>query len=71
MLTAAVCWKWPLRFRQHGDAMVTTERSKQEGGSGFDSRFYEEIQHSILIMIVSCLSASVNCGGPRYSPSTL
>lgn len=68
MLTAAVCWKRPLRFRQHSDAMVTTEGSKQEDGSGFGSRFYEEFQCLILLTIVSCLSTSVCCGGPGTPP---
>lgn len=76
MLTATVCWpsRRPLRLRQHGDAVVTAEGSKQEEGAGFDCRFYEEFQFSIcvqfqasiLITNVFCLSASVCCGGPCY-----
>lgn len=68
MLIGAVCWRRPLRFRQHSDAMVITEDSKQEDGSGFDSRFYEEFLCPILITIVSCLSTSVCGGGPGTPP---
>lgn len=67
MLAAAVC----CRFRQQGDATATTEGWNQGDGSGFNFRFYEAFQCSILIMTVSCFSASVCGGGLHYSPINL